>query len=354
MTTLFRNGDGDLRVGPASTLASGVAVGATSMSVAPGTGNRFPVVASPDVAYVTLENATNFEVIKITARVLGADTMTIVKAQEGTTARAWLTGDIVSMRITAAQAELGANAQAVAAAALSASMASHTSAADPHTGYTTTAELATGLATKQAALGYTPVNIGGDTMTGRLNGYPVNATTGADTAASMEIRNFSGTGDAAIAALAFHCQGAYGTKLHLRSDGSFGLGGWSSAAWRWYSDASGNMLASGNVTAYSDPRLKKNFKRVSDPLAIIGALDGGTFNWKHGFAHTECKAGKRDYGILADQVEAVMPEIVTESIEIDGERYKTVAYDKLVPVLIEAIKVQQAQIDALMAKVEGL
>lgn len=147
MSTRFKNGSSDDIIGPASTLASGVSVGATSMTVATGTGDRFPVVASPDIAYVTLQNATKVEIVKITARAAGADTMTIVKAQEGTTDRAWLTGDIVSMRITAAQAESAVNAQEVAAAAL----AVHEAAADPHPGYTTTAELAAGLATKQAA-----------------------------------------------------------------------------------------------------------------------------------------------------------------------------------------------------------
>lgn len=103
----------------------------------------------------------------------------------------------------------------------------------------------------------------------------------------------------------------------------------------------------GAVTAYSDPRLKENFKRIEDPMKIIYSLDGGTFQWKRGYQHTECKAGKRDYGVLADQVESVMPEIVAESIELDGQQYKTVSYEKIVPVLIEAVKVLSDRINAL-------
>jgi hypothetical protein len=105
------------------------------------------------------------------------------------------------------------------------------------------------------------------------------------------------------------------------------------------------MVAAGNVTAYSDPRLKENFQRVSDPFGILNALDGGTFNWKYGIAHTAVKAGKRDYGVLADQVEAVMPEIVSSSIELDGEVYRTVDYSKIVPVLIEGLKMLKQQVD---------
>jgi len=167
---------------------------------------------------------------------------------------------------------------------------------------------------------------------------------------AVEIQNLGGTGDGDVAQLGFVCPGYYGVNLNLRADGYFGLGGWSSAAWRWFVSPGGDMQAAGNVTAYSDPRLKENFERVNNPLDILRVLDGGTFNWKHGFKHTETKAGKKDYGILADQVNAVMPEIVTDSIEIDGEKFKTVAYDKLVPVLIEAIKQLEARIVELEAR----
>lgn len=145
MTILFKNGDAGGINHCETTLASGLAIGATSATLAAGTGNRFPVVVAPDVAYVTIQNATYYEIVKITAHALGSDTLTIERAQEGTNDRAWLTGDVVSMRLTAAQAESAVNAQAVAQAALVA----HEAAANPHPDYTTTAELAAGLATKQ-------------------------------------------------------------------------------------------------------------------------------------------------------------------------------------------------------------
>jgi hypothetical protein len=170
------------------------------------------------------------------------------------------------------------------------------------------------------------------------------------------------TGEGNLAGMSFW-HDSYGVKIGVRVDGPagaptgayIGIGGWSAAPWKWYLQLNtGDMTASGNVSAYSDPRLKENFQRIVDPLSIINKLDGGTFNWKHGITHIECKAGKRDYGILADQVEAVMPEIVADSIEIEGETYKTVAYDKLVPVLIEAIKELTGKVATLEAQVADL
>lgn len=159
----------------------------------------------------------------------------------------------------------------------------------------------------------------------------------------------SGTGDSNMAGISFH-NDAYGIKMGVRADGYFGLGGWTRSAWSWYSSVNGDMVAAGNVTAYSDPRLKEKFQNVENPLGIISQLNGGTFNWKHGFSHTAVKAGKKDYGVLADEVESVMPEIISESIDIDGEKYKMVSYEKLVPVLIEAIKELEQRLTLLENK----
>lgn len=169
---------------------------------------------------------------------------------------------------------------------------------------------------------------------------------------SLEVRSASGTGDWGMAAIGFHAQGYYGINLGLRSDGYFGLGGWSSVAWRWYSTPSGDMVASGNIGAYSDPRLKDEVERIDGALDIIEKLDGVRFTWNH---KTKLigKPGERDIGVLADQVETVLPELVGLSIpddENDGERWRVVAYDKLVPVLIEAVKELSGRVKELEAR----
>ncbi|MGI6854455.1 tail fiber domain-containing protein [Mesorhizobium sp. 1B3] len=219
-------------------------------------------------------------------------------------------------------------------------------AGDSSKGYVFGQEIATvaGLNTK--------LNLSGGTMTGRLTGYGVNASTAAsDSSGSFEVRNVSGAGDGAVASIAFHCQGAYGIKLHLRPDGFFGWGGWSSNAWRLYQGPDGGLVSAGNVTAYSDPRLKDDVERIENALWIIHRLDGVRFTW-NGRTALIGQPGKRDIGVLADQVEAVLPEIVGRSIEdaANGdERWRTVDYDKLVPVLIEAIKELTARVEALEA-----
>ncbi len=156
--------------------------------------------------------------------------------------------------------------------------------------------------------------------------------------------NNGGTGNTNVAGYTFHCSGSYATHMHLRADGLLGMGGWSATAWRWYVNmTNGDMTAAGNVTAYSDPRLKEDIKKIDDPLGKVLALNGVRFRWKQ--SSVIGHPGEHDYGVLANEVEAVMPELVRGSVfeAPEGDTYKTVSYDKLVPVLIEAIKEQQKQ-----------
>lgn len=85
-----------------STLASGITNVATSISVQPGHGARFPSIAdSNEYFYVTLANSSNtLEIVKVTAR--STDTLTVVRAQEGTTGTAYSSGDRIELRVTAA------------------------------------------------------------------------------------------------------------------------------------------------------------------------------------------------------------------------------------------------------------
>lgn len=86
-----------------STLAGSINGVVTSLTVNTGHGDRFPVIAGADYTYVTLENvAGNIEIVKVTARATTSDVLTIVRGQDGTTARNWSAGDIVELRMVAA------------------------------------------------------------------------------------------------------------------------------------------------------------------------------------------------------------------------------------------------------------
>jgi hypothetical protein len=83
----------------ATTLASGVLIGATSLTVAAGTGAEFPTLTGSEYFYCTIaNNAGSVEIIKVTAR--STDTFTIVRGQDGTSAAAWASGDKVELRLT--------------------------------------------------------------------------------------------------------------------------------------------------------------------------------------------------------------------------------------------------------------
>lgn len=85
-----------------SRLAASLAAAGTSLTVETGTGDRFPIAIAPNYFKLTLQDAANnIEIIKVTARAASSDSLTIERAQEGTTARAWNIGDIVELRLTA-------------------------------------------------------------------------------------------------------------------------------------------------------------------------------------------------------------------------------------------------------------
>lgn len=84
-----------------TTLASGIAAGATSITVASGQGALFPVITGSNFFYATLANTSNvLEIVKVTART--GDTMTVTRGQDGTTATAYNIGDKFELRPTAA------------------------------------------------------------------------------------------------------------------------------------------------------------------------------------------------------------------------------------------------------------
>jgi hypothetical protein len=111
--------------------------------------------------------------------------------------------------------------------------------------------------------------------------------------------------------------------------------------------SNGNLHSDGNVIAYSntisDERLKEEIKPIEGALDKVGQLNGYTFTYK--------SDGKQSAGVIAQEVEVVLPSAVTESTlplkTDDGVEYKTVQYDQLHGLLIEAIKELKAEIEEL-------
>ena len=111
--------------------------------------------------------------------------------------------------------------------------------------------------------------------------------------------------------------------------------------------ADGAIVATGDITAFStsDKQLKNNIVVISDPISKVQSINGITFEWADG-APDHLKGA--DYGVIAQEIEEVLPLAVTTR----DTGHKAVKYEKIIPLLIEAVKDQQKQIDELKAKLK--
>jgi len=138
---------------------------------------------------------------------------------------------------------------------------------------------------------------------------------------------------------------------------------YNNTTWRGYWDSAGTLQNTGDVIAYaSDRRLKTNIVNIPNALNKICSINGVTFDWKlDECAKWNFNPPKNDIGVIAQEIQEICPEAVTfapfdrdpvlGNFSKSGENYLTVKYEKLVPLLIEAIKEQQLQIEELKAKI---
>jgi len=117
------------------------------------------------------------------------------------------------------------------------------------------------------------------------------------------------------------------------------------------STTDGRIDATNDVVAYStsDKRLKENIKPIKNALDKVMNISGVSFDWKE--LNEEDKKTihgntGHDVGVIAQEIEKVLPEVV----ETRDNGYKAVKYEKIVSLLIEAVKQQQVQIDELKTK----
>ena len=203
------------------------------------------------------------------------------------------------------------------------------------------------ITTQQATLtGYT-------TNTGTLTAETVSSTntvtiTGAkyynanrNTTSNSPPLQVYGTTSGAI--MSFHRGGYYAVNMGLDSDNVFRIGGWSAATNRFVMDMSGNLTMAGNITAYSDSRLKENVEVIENALSKVQAMRGVTFT-RNDVENKE----ERHAGVIAQEVEVVFPEVVSEN----NEGIKNVAYGNMVGLLIEAIKELKDEVNELKRQVK--
>jgi hypothetical protein len=146
---------------------------------------------------------------------------------------------------------------------------------------------------------------------------------------------------------------AAGTENYGQITGSQGQVGVTASTFR----VNGEIVSTGNITAYytSDIRLKENIRLIPNALGKLEQIRGVTFDWT---AEEIARRGgedsyfvrKHDVGVIAQEVEMVLPEIV--GTREDG--IKAIQYEKLTALLIESVKELSAKVTSLEQEINAL
>ena len=170
----------------------------------------------------------------------------------------------------------------------------------------------------------------------KLDGIAAGAT---NTAPGLPLSGGTLTGDLTIPSKLIH-SGDTDTYMQFNTNEiRFRTGGVDSLIVNTTQITSQEPIAAPYFEATSDINLKTNIKKIVSPLEMISNLNGYTFNWK--------ESGKASAGIIAQEVEKVLPSAVSEN---EGGS-KSVNYNELIGVLVEAVKEQQIQIDSLKSMI---
>ena len=163
---------------------------------------------------------------------------------------------------------------------------------------------------------------------------------GFDRTSSKNMRIFSGTSNATGSSIEFYTgvSGAVNERARITSGGDFGIGLTPSGSYKL--EVNG-VAAATDFNSTSDRNKKTNIATITAALDKVQALRGVTFDW--------IADGKASTGLIAQEVEQVMPQVVQ-----GDEGNKTVSYGSLVGLLIEAVKEQQATINQLTNRIAAL
>lgn len=119
----------------------------------------------------------------------------------------------------------------------------------------------------------------------------------------------------------------------------------------------GNGVFTGTVTQASDERLKRNILPIANASVVINALKAVSYDLKIEEYESLNLPSEKQYGLLAQQVESVIPELVSDAIQhpnAEEESLKAINYVQLIPILIKANQEQNETIQKLMDRIDTL
>jgi hypothetical protein len=330
-----------------TTLAAGITSAATTITLASGGGSLFPSLSAGDYFYGTLvDSSNNLEIVLVTAR--STDTLTVTRAQDGSAARAFLTGDKFELRVTAAfLGGLKADAKAELLAATNSwagvntftqNMAIGTTLGAWNSGYNawqlgagasiaTASDLSVTVASNAIvvagggsnyqAAGYATrwkqLN-GVHTFSTAVSGAAAGAITWVDVAMiSSGGMDITGTITTKGAAAAFYMidrtTSTNNWALYSQSNIVRLYSGVAGATGDKFTfDSTGSFIATGNVTGYSDERLKTNWRVLGqDFITSLANVKSGIYD------RVDCDLTQ--IGVSAQSLREVMPDAVHEDLD---------------------------------------
>lgn len=385
-----------------SLLAVSISGSDLSVQVASGGGAEFPSLGVGEHFIIAVENATgDIEYMKCTAR--AGDVMTVVRAQEGSSARAFTASQarvelratketlerfvqhdagVVNRDLTIPNLDVSATLDVTGAVVFSSTLGVVGAVSLSSTlGVTGAATFSSTLGVSGAVTLSSTLGVSGATSLAGLS-----ATTGAFSGA-ITCTNITPSGNVNASGTVTGARGIFG--YDASSAGSVGASDWfrSNGNTGWFNDTHGGgiymedstyvrvysgknfhvagaITATGDITAFfSDERLKTRVGEIENPLAKVCSLEG-FYYVENELAREKGYANKGvNVALSAQQVQAVMPEVVSlapfdfrvidgKTVSRSGENYLTINYARLVPLLVEAIKELSAQVQELKAKVQ--
>jgi hypothetical protein len=325
VTSSGATGTGNLVFASSPTITSASlttpAIGSGGFTISGSSSGTTTIVAtSAATGTLTLPAATDQLVGRATTDTLTNKTLTSPTINSATENNVTLTGTVTANGSTGTSGYLlQSTGTGVQWAAATITLASGSGSASVSTGGTATFAGGTAISTTATGSTVTINNTGVTALTGTTNQVSVSASTGSVTLSLPQ---------------------SIATTSSVQF-GSFGIG---TAA----DGTTGNLRATGQITAYySDDRLKVRGPNIPNALEKVLSLNGFYYHANE----TAQKLGysfKMEVGVSAQEVQNVLSEVVVPA-PVD-DKYLTVHYERLIPLLIEAMKEQQKQIEELKSK----